>query len=88
MLWLFTREKAIDTTHASYRFWQPDNHPEECFSLPFIWQKLNYIHNNPVRSQIVSKAEKYLNSSAADYFYGMQKGRVKIERIDPMIVSV
>jgi REP element-mobilizing transposase RayT len=88
MLWLFTKEKATDTTPASYRFWQPDNHAEECFSLPFMWQKLNYIHNNPIRAGIVDKAEEYISSSAADYFYGIQKGRVKIERIDPLVVTV
>jgi hypothetical protein len=88
MLWLFTKVKTIGTKSASYRFWQADNHAEECFSLPFMWQKLNYIHNNPVRAGIVDKAEEYTNSSAADYLYGSQKGRIKIETIDPLILSL
>jgi hypothetical protein len=41
-----------------------------------------------VRAGIVNKAEEYIKSSAADYFYGKQVGRVKIERIDPLILTV
>ena len=88
LLWLFTKEKAEGEKPASYRFWQADNHAEECLTLPFIWQKLHYIHNNPVRAGVVSKAEEYLKSSAADYFYGRQVGRIKIERIDPILITI
>jgi len=59
-----------------------------CFSLPFAWQKLTYIHNNPVRAGMVSKAEEYNRSSAADYYSGKQKGNVKIIFLDPMIKTV
>lgn len=31
------------------------------------WQKLNYIHNNPVKAGIVEKPEDYLYSSASAY---------------------
>ena len=46
-----------------------------------MWQKLNYIHNNPVRAGIVQKAEDYVYSSAADYVFGKQ-GRVKVVLLD------
>jgi len=36
----------------------------------FIEQKINYIHENPVRVGIVEKAEDYLYSSAR-YFAGL-----------------
>jgi len=84
LLWLFTNEKATETKPATYRFWQPDNHAEICFSPSFMWQKLDYIHNNPVRSGIVSKAEDYIYSSASDYFFGKQTGAVIVERLDPL----
>ena len=32
-----------------------------------LMEKLNYIHNNPVRAGIVEKGEDYLYSSARDY---------------------
>lgn len=88
LMWLFTKEKATVEKVATYRFWQPDNHAEECFSLSFMWQKLEYIHNNPVRAGIVKAAEMYQYSSAADYFYGKQMGRVKIERLDAMVKTI
>ncbi len=88
LLWLLTNEKAADNTPASFRFWQPDNHTEICFNLPFMWQKLSYIHHNPVRAGIVDKAEEYKSSSAAHYFYGKPIGRVKIEWLDAMVVTV
>jgi hypothetical protein len=30
-------------------FWQYGNHPEEIYSIKFMWSKLPYIHPNPVR---------------------------------------
>ncbi len=76
MLWLF--KETDKNQHVSYQFWQPENHPELCYQLPFTWQKLNYIHNNPVRAGWVTKSEEYTYSSAADYFTGKQVGKVKI----------
>lgn len=37
---------------------------------------------------IVDKSEAYLNCSEADYFYGYQKGSVKIVRIDALVVCI
>ncbi len=88
LLWLLTNEKAADGKPASFRFWQPDNHAEICFGLPFMWQKPSYIHNNPVQAGIVDKEEEYKNSSAADYFHGKQTGSVKIDWLDPIVVTV
>ena len=87
LMWLLTNGKTADNKAASFRFWQADNHAEIGFHLPFMWQKLSYIHNNPVRAGIVSKAEEYKWSSAADYFHGKPMGRVKIEWLDAMVVT-
>ena len=43
------------------------NHAELIYSQKFIEQKIEYIHNNPVRSAIVSKPEDYIYSSARNY---------------------
>lgn len=61
LLWLLKNKSDIT-------FWQPGNHPEEIRSLDFFRQKLNYIHNNPVRSGIVDKEEEYIYSSARDFY--------------------
>ncbi len=47
-----------------------------------MWQKLNYIHNNPVRAGLVYKEEEYVLSSAADYVFGKQIGKVSVALLD------
>jgi REP element-mobilizing transposase RayT len=51
----------------TFQIWTHENHAEQIYSQKFIEQKLNYIHNNPVRSGIVAKPEDYLYSSARNY---------------------
>lgn len=51
----------------NYKVWQDGNRPMVLYSNKFIWQKLNYIHNNPIEAGIVEKAEEYLFSSARNY---------------------
>ena len=50
-----------------FRLWQNGYYPEIINSYKFFKQKLDYIHNNPVRQEIVSRPEEYLYSSAVDY---------------------
>ena len=38
-----------------------------CLTPQFTLQKLNYIHNNPVKAGIVDKPEDYIYSSARNY---------------------
>ena len=49
------------------QIWTHENHAELIYSPQFIVQKINYIHENPVRSAIVGNAEDYLYSSARNY---------------------
>jgi hypothetical protein len=35
--------------NKKYQFWRQDNHPIELYKSETIDQKLDYIHNNPVR---------------------------------------
>ena len=55
---------------------QQNNQPIELFSNEMMDQKLDYIHENPVKEGIVAKPEDYLYSSAIDYSGG--KGLVPI----------
>jgi len=50
-----------------YKFWQDGNHAEIIYTPAFFFQKLEYIHQNPVREMIVEKPEDYLFSSARNY---------------------
>jgi REP element-mobilizing transposase RayT len=77
--WMLRQFKSATLRHkrnAEYQFWAHDNHAEYLFSNKFIEQKLNYIHNNPVRAGIVLKAEDYKYSSARDY--GDEEGLIPI----------
>lgn len=56
--------------NSLYHFWQSANHPEEIFTEPFLWSKINYIHMNPIRAGLVGRASHYLYSSASNYVQG------------------
>ena len=59
--------------HAKYKkeqnhqIWTHENHAEHIYSQKFIEQKVNYIHQNPVRAGIVNQVEDYVYSSAQNY---------------------
>jgi len=69
--WLIDKFKFAAKTHpknTNYKIWQDGSHPVELFTEKFTWQKLNYIHRNPVVDKIVVKEEDYLFSSARNYY--------------------
>jgi len=47
--------------------WEDGYYTEKIYSNKFIKQKINYIHQNPVKNKIVEKAEDYWFSSAKNY---------------------
>ena len=56
-----------DRKIKNYKFWQDGNNIEQIYTYEFFLQKVNYIHNNPVKQEIVERPEDYLYSSARDY---------------------
>src|SRR5690606_11195506 len=50
-----------------YQYWRHDNKPIELWSNKVIWEKISYIHNNPVEAGLVYKPHDYIYSSALDY---------------------
>jgi len=79
MLKIFKDAAFMHKRNSDYQFWTHENHAEYIFSNKFIEQKLDYIHNNPVRSGIVEKPKEYRYSSAKDY--AGEKGLLEIEII-------
>jgi REP element-mobilizing transposase RayT len=67
MLNLFGFEPSKHKRNENYQFWTHENHAEHIYSIKFIAQKLQYIHNNPVRAGYVENAWDYLYSSARNY---------------------
>jgi len=67
MLNLFEFSAKKNKRSEQHQFWTHENHAEEIVSNKFFEQKINYIHENPVKAGFVAKAEDYLYSSAAAY---------------------
>ncbi|MBN4072623.1 transposase [Crocinitomix catalasitica] len=67
MLNIFMGQAAASAKHSSFKFWQAGNHAIELFSEKFVWDKINYIHNNPVEEKFVNKPEDWKYSSASNY---------------------
>jgi len=53
--------------NEKYQIWTHENHPIILYGNALIQQRINYIHDNPVRSGIVANQEDYLYSSARAY---------------------
>jgi REP element-mobilizing transposase RayT len=61
----------------NYKVWQDGNDAKEIHMTAFLEEKMEYIHNNPVKAELVGNPEDYLYSSARDY--AGEKGLVNIE---------
>lgn len=84
LLWMMQR--AGKKHHKSFQLWQPESHPIELSNNYMAHQKLTYIHNNPVSTGFVVKAEEWMYSSATDYYGG--KGLLEIIQLEPLLVLV
>ena len=80
MLITFKIAAAKHERNSAYQFWTHENHAMEIYSYKFFEQKLDYIHNNPVRAGIVSNPVDYVYSSAQNY--AGEKGLLNVEVID------
>jgi putative transposase len=67
MLNIFRSAGQNKNNNKDFQFWQQDNHPIELFSPAVTFQKIDYVHNNPIVAGIVSEPDHYLYSSARDY---------------------
>lgn len=67
MMWILKKAGEWNYRNEKTQFWQQDNHPVEITDQEMFEQRLNYIHNNPVKSGLVFYPEGYRYSSAIDY---------------------
>lgn len=68
--WLLNQFEFAAKKHSrneNYQFWTHENHAIELRTPDFTREKVEYIHNNPVRARIVENPEEYLYSSARNY---------------------
>ena len=79
LLAMFGNAGRFNPNNRKFQFWRQDNHPIECFTAEVMQQKLDYIHNNPVKEGIVEFPEQYIYSSASNY--ADKNGLLNVERI-------
>ena len=68
--------------NKDFQIWSHDNHPEELWSMKFIRQKMDYLHNNPVKAGLVTEAHYWQYSSAADYVNGRRVGPINVTLLE------
>ena len=64
----------------SNKLWKYGNHPIELDTNEILQQKLDYIHQNPVESEIVEDVTDYKYSSTKEYA-GIRKGFLDLELV-------
>lgn len=67
LLRLFKTAGSKNSNVETYQFWQQNNQPIEVFSNWVVEQKVNYIHNNPVKEGLVVNEIDWKYSSARNY---------------------
>lgn len=74
----------VDKNDRRYQVWMETHAPKAIEMFPFLRQKLEYIHNNPLspRWSLCDKPEDYPFSSARDYIL-KEDGKLKIEIMTP-----
>ena len=80
MLHRFAYRGNTSVGNREYQFWQSDNHPIEVYTMPVALQKLQYVHDNPVKEGWVANAADYPYSSASNYYTG--QGILDVAAID------
>ncbi|MCB9033938.1 MAG: transposase [Chitinophagales bacterium] len=58
----------VNHNDRKYMIWQTNSMSVDLYTEKVYNQKLDYIHNNPIKAKYCEKAEDYIYSSA-DYYY-------------------
>jgi REP element-mobilizing transposase RayT len=64
LLYLFRYFANRHVANSEFQVWQHGNHPISLESNRWIDQKIEYIHQNPVKAGLVNEAQNYIYSSA------------------------
>jgi REP element-mobilizing transposase RayT len=78
--WLLNQLKYFKYRYkkeSEYQLWQEGMHPKIMSNEEMLKQKIEYIHNNPIRAGLVQKPEDWVYSSASNYLVG--KGIIEID---------
>jgi REP element-mobilizing transposase RayT len=67
MLDYFKQKGQESDKNKNFKFWKIGNHAIELMTEKFTWEKINYIHNNPVDEKFVNRSFDWKYSSATNY---------------------
>jgi REP element-mobilizing transposase RayT len=77
LLWHFSKAGQSHSANKYFKIWETDNYPIKLDNQDITKQKLDYLHQNPVRAGWVYRPEDYVYSSASNYV-GLQ-GVLEVE---------
>jgi putative transposase len=80
--WLLNQLAYFCAAHkrdSGHQVWQEGVHPQSISSDEMMLQKLEYLHNNPVKRGLVASPEHWVYSSA----HGWLPGGAPVMRVDP-----
>ncbi len=80
LLWIFESQGKRSSSNENFKIWQHENHPVILDSNHLQDERLNYVHENPVRAGICYTATDYKYSSAGAY--AGEPGLIKLEFIE------
>ena len=75
----FSFHKKAHRKENTYQLWEERFHPQLIQSEGMMFEKINYIHQNPVKRGYIDEAEHWRYSSARDY-HGVN-GLLEVERL-------
>jgi putative transposase len=78
LVWMMERAGKKNSNNNGWQFWQQHNKPLEILDEKMFYQKLHYIHQNPVEAGFVEKEEDWLYSSANNFHSG--RGLIDLSR--------
>jgi putative transposase len=78
MMEVFERNGAKNKSTQKFQFWQHENHPILLDNARMYDQRMNYLHENPVRAGFVYEPQDWVYSSAVDYYTANEKGLIEI----------
>ena len=64
MLNIFAYTGKNNNNNKEYQFWKQDYHPIQLDTVAKMKQRLNYLHENPVRAGFVERAEDWISKKS------------------------
>jgi REP element-mobilizing transposase RayT len=81
MLDVFESKGMKNKSNYRFQFWQTENHPIIIDDVNKMRQRIDYIHENPVKAGFVSSPEEWVYGSGVDYYTANRKGLLRIDRL-------